>query len=269
MLVFASVATLTSVLALAPEGPDDIYEPPMLEIAGPPPCSSDRDCPWEEQPFCHPDTEQCSECLVDEHCNEGWSCNANGICFDYCETDEDCEGRNDQSTCDTTTNECVQCLSSDDCPADEYCSDRYCYADHCEPGELICLGNTLMECLEDGGSTAKFEDCFPKCIRNENGDDECLPKGGDGGLDTGGDGTPPGTTGSTATTGPDPTSSGNPATSGATTPQGDSTGDAASGSGGAGGVSGRGCSCTTDGDEPTLPWGGLGLLVLLAIRRRH
>ncbi|MEM7156207.1 MAG: MYXO-CTERM sorting domain-containing protein [Myxococcota bacterium] len=265
MLVLGTVA-LASLFALAPEGPDDIYEPPMLEIGGPPPCDFDVDCRWEERPFCHPDTQQCSECLGDEHCDEGWSCNPVGTCVDACETDEDCEGVNDQDTCDPATNSCVQCVTSDDCEAAEYCMESYCYNDHCEPGELICVGNTLMECLEDGGSISKYEECFPKCIYNEKGDDECQAKGGDDGFDTGDDGFPPATSGGEPTTGVHPTGG---SMDGTTLPQGDPMSSVTSDSGDAGGVSGRGCSCRSDGDTPAAPWGGLGLVVLLALRRRR
>ena len=69
-LFFAPLLTVT--FALAPDGGiDDFIEPPLLEIGGPPPCSGDLDCRFDSLPFCHPELEQCTGCVTDEHCDEG------------------------------------------------------------------------------------------------------------------------------------------------------------------------------------------------------
>lgn len=240
-----SFLVASTVLALT-TGPDDFYEPPVLEIGVIPSCDGDRDC-FRDTPLCNTNTGQCVECLGPEHCDEGWTCDPTGYCLDACAVDADCEGIDGRSLCDPETGTCVVCLSSEDCPAEQYCVDHYsCWDDHCVPGETFCFAGALVQCLEDGGSTMHVETCEAGC-EVEDGTAACV--------------TPPSSTGE-----PSGSSDGSP-TAGETTVDPVSGGSSGDGDPAEDALGGRGCACRGT-PAPTFAWGWLLVLGAAAARRR-
>jgi MYXO-CTERM domain-containing protein len=225
--------------------PDDVVVPPLLEVAVPPPCSDDSDCPYEDQPYC--DGVECVACLDATHCSEGWDCR-NGRCDDACRTDRDCEGIDGADRCDPDAGFCVECLATEDCARAEYCADDgSCRDDHCDPGDLWCWGSRIVRCEADGGTTTEVENCEASC--DDTGDEpRCVQVATDTGLTSG-------TTGG-STSGPSTTTSGAPPPS-ATRTETDGSPPAD--------VVDRGCSCRTPPRSAFLPM----LLLLVTARRRR
>lgn len=234
-----------SVLSLA-SGPEDLYDEPMkLDIGAPPPCTADAEC-FVDTPLCDVSTGMCVACLGPEHCEEGWDCGPTGTCRDACEVDVDCDGIEGQTLCNPETGFCAQCLSSDDCPAEQYCiEDGWCRNDHCIPGETLCFGNTILLCLEDGGSTMEVEVCPEVCEVNDTNDmgAQCEAASDSGGGSGVADGT--GSAGGSAT-------------------GGSATGGGAEGSGGSpidDDPGGKGCACQA-APSTGVAWAWAWLLVL-------
>lgn len=250
-----SLLACIAVLSLS-NPPDDFVEPPMLEISGPPPCNTDRDC-FGNQPLCDTNTGECVECLGPEHCDEGWTCVPSGHCLDACEVDGDCEGVGGQDLCNPETGTCVECLGTEDCAEWEYCDDYgTCRSDHCTPGETFCFGGSIVQCLRDGGSTMALETC-PEICADVEGGAECVTPG-----DSSGD---PG-----STSAPGDTTAGG----GGTTSPGDGSGPG-SGPGTEGGTppaeddGAKGCACRSTGAPAGWAASWTVLLLAAGARRRR
>lgn len=246
--------TLLACTVLSLSWPDDITEPPMLEVSLPPPCNSDRDCFPEFSPLCDTNTGQCVECLGPEHCAEGWACDS-GDCVDVCRTDAECEGVDGKILCDPEQGICVECVSSDDCPPSQYCGGgQYCRDDHCTPGAEFCFGDTIMLCLEDGGSTMEIQECDDDCDEVD-GVAQCVePSADSGGPGSGGDGS-----GTTAAATAGDSAGGGTATGGGTAAETSPAGPE---------IEGEGCTCTAGSRGGA--GGGFGLVLLgLMLRRRQ
>lgn len=247
-----SLALTTLLLSADPLPLDDLTEPPVMETGVSMFCESDADCRiFPDYPLCHPKFLECVECIDDSHCDPGWTCDVGGRCYDSCVTDADCDGIGGFDTCDTEFGICVGCLDDTHCEEAEYCLDQICMPDHCTPGELLCFESTLLECLDNGGSTNVVEECELGCEMTERGG-VCVS---DGSNDSG-----PG-----------------PATSGATSGSPMTSGSATAGTAPADGTSdpttpadeipvGDGCACNTT--TPT-PMGVGAWLLLLGLRRRR
>lgn len=258
-VLFAPLLTL----ALVPDGGiDDFVEPPLLEIGGPPPCSDDDDCPFESTPLCHPDLEQCTACITEEHCDEGWACHDNGYCFDACVRNEDCDGVSGRDICDPSDGSCVECITETDCDAMQHCLVGSCSDDLCEPGEFLCINSIIAECSKDGGTVTTVERCEFACEETPGGPVCTGPGESTGAVDTGAssngdDSPPPNDDGPTATT-MDPGS----ATSAA-------TGNTSSDSDSAGSTLPRdSCACQSNADSGPASWAWLCFLLLVAAPRR-
>ncbi|MEX1363015.1 MAG: hypothetical protein AB1Z98_07810 [Nannocystaceae bacterium] len=264
-----SIALTHSLLALSTSGPaplDDLYEPPLMETGVSMFCEDDGDCRvFPDQPLCDPELMECVECIDETDCDPGWACTEGGDCVDACTTDEDCDGIGGASTCDPEQGQCVGCLDADDCAPEEFCMESTCLPDHCTPGQMLCFDNTLLLCLEDGGSTMVVEECAETCEQTDAGA-QCTQPGADGS----GGGTGAGTGGVTGGTSPDPTATGT-ATDGSE--DGSAGGSAGTAPADDGVTDGGGCSCTTaPGRGGAWARGGVWAWLLLlgaGLRRRR
>ncbi|MCX4243471.1 MYXO-CTERM sorting domain-containing protein [Paraliomyxa miuraensis] len=239
---------LACALLLLVDGPDLYEEPLRFDIGSPPPCMTDADC-FVDTPLCNVETGECVACLGPDDCPEGWGCTPTGTCRDACEVDGDCEGANDQTLCHPDTGFCVQCVDAEHCLEEQYCGvNGFCLNDHCTPGETICVADTIMQCLEDGGSTMEVEVC-PELCEESGGGAQCGSAGSTGG--SGGAG------------------SGNDDSAGSTTGAGSGTAGGAE-AGGSGGTSldddadDKGCACRAapSGGQGWSWAGSLALVVL-------
>lgn len=258
-----SIALTHSLLALSTSGPaplDDLYEPPLMETGVSMFCRDDGDCRvFPDQPLCDPELMECVECIDESNCDPGWACTEGGDCVDACTTDEDCDGIGGASVCDPEQGQCVGCLGADDCAPEEFCMESTCLPDHCTPGQMLCFDDTLLLCLEDGGSTMVAEECADSCEQTDAGA-QCTQSGTDGSGGGTGAATGAATGGATGGTSLAPTAGGS-------ADEGRED-ESASGPISDGGT-GSGCSCTTSpGSAPGGAWAWL-LLLGAGLRRRR
>ena len=134
-------------------------------------CESDEDC--QDGWVCNPETGMCVECLLDEHCPEGFECKKTKCqeILPPCVTDEDCpEGM----LCNPHSNTCVECMDDDDCEPEQWCDleEGECVEDVCVPGQEVCMGGGVAECKENGSGFSDVAVC-PEGTFCENG--ECIP----------------------------------------------------------------------------------------------
>ena len=129
--------------------------------AGAPGCTSDMDCAFGgASGFCEPTSQQCVECLQDNHCGRLQVCDtANGFecrlqCF---------AGRcPPNQVCDPASDTCVACINDMDCGGGRVCSaTRQCVEctidSHCagQVGRPYCGGNSeCVGCRSDADCTA-------------------------------------------------------------------------------------------------------------------
>lgn len=267
--MLAAYLVAAPLLTLSFDNPDDFYEPPLLEIGGPPPCDSSKECLSDDFPHCHPGLQECTECVDAEHCPEGWSCDENGHCEDVCETAEDCDPTTEADICHPDSGVCVECVGAGDCTEDEYCQGDQCLADHCTPGQRLCFGLTLVECGRDGGTTTTVEKCTVLCQKTDDGaeclgEDESTGAGGEGDSTAGGGATSADGTASGGATGGN---SGTGSATGTDAPSGTSAPADAGGEGTMTLPAEDSCACRADDSAPR----GLWLLALgvLGLRRRR
>ena len=121
---------------------------------GPQPCMDNADCPVGM--VCHPESNVCVQCLIDEDCPKGfkcleWQCVEQIPCADMT-----CP---DLLVCDPETMTCVDCLMDQDCPEGYECKDKTCVevvkpcseGGECPPGTVCDMDtNTCVQCLQDG-----------------------------------------------------------------------------------------------------------------------
>ena len=110
-------------------------------------CSTEADCTNPSAMKCDTDRMMCVECVVDEHCADGFVCNG-GLCEAGCREDD---ARCVQSVCKAGVG-CVQCVTDAQCPAGFTCSGDVCKmgcsADHPScPNGLQC-DTTRGQCVE-------------------------------------------------------------------------------------------------------------------------
>ena len=232
--------------------------PPIFDI-GVPPCMDDTDCRFSAGAFCHPDG-SCVDCLEDEHCDEGMTCDSFNECVFECRTSADCP--RSQPHCDPSST-CQECLEDEHCERGEYClASSTCELQACEPGTTFCLRGAVRQCVDNGSQSRLLEQCEGEreCTVTERGA-MCIPPGSDsssgGGMGattaTPGDGTGPSGASTSGGGGASVTSTGS---------GGDDDGAAADT-----GVSDRGCAgCDL---SPSRTGGVWALLLLLGVRRRR
>ena len=109
-------------------------------------CEEDADC--FDGMVCDPVAGICVDCLTDEDCPGDKVC-INQTCLVSCLDGSPCPAG---TVCDPDTSACVECLSDEDCGEPQWCNvaQMLCYPDVCDPGEFVCDGNAVVECLDNG-----------------------------------------------------------------------------------------------------------------------
>ena len=123
-------------------------------------CEEDADC--SDGMVCDPVAGICVGCLTDEHCPADQVC-VNQTCLVSCLDGSPCPAG---TVCDPDTNACVECLSDEDCGEPQWCNvaQMLCYPDVCDPGEFVCDGNAVVECLDNGSGWGDPMPCPPDTI---------------------------------------------------------------------------------------------------------
>ena len=141
------------------------------------PCDSTKDCPGEL--VCAKELHECAVCNVDADCVGDRLCGPDHQCHNEvdCASDKDCKDYG--MVCDMAAAVCVECLGPEDCQDNEYCEMRYCWDDTCTVGDVICQGNEVWTCNEEGSAKELTETCTDSqyCEGGDCHDLVCTPKG--------------------------------------------------------------------------------------------
>ncbi len=112
-------------------------------------CDEDKPCPagW----VCDLEAGICVECLTDADCPEGLVCK-DDVCKEPpppCTLDGDCPAG---LYCHPDFLFCVECLNDDHCEEVLWCDlgSFECAPDVCDPGSVACVGQGVVQCLENG-----------------------------------------------------------------------------------------------------------------------
>ena len=112
-------------------------------------CDEDKPCP--EGWVCDLEAGICVECLTDEDCPEGLVCE-DDVCKEPpppCTLDGDCPPG---LFCHPDFLFCVECLNDDHCDEVMWCDlgSFECEPDVCDPGAVACVGQGVVQCVENG-----------------------------------------------------------------------------------------------------------------------
>lgn len=107
----------------------------------PPPCGG----ACVDGEVCDLATDECVECVGDQHCDEGTECRAN-VCEPIVPCEEAAECTDELPVCHSQLDRCVECEIDLDCPVDYVCSARTCVdsSQQCLMGDDPCSSGAVL-----------------------------------------------------------------------------------------------------------------------------